>query len=86
MQIKRPTTEDDECYGIDDLDDTINEETQELLANEEHDSFSLRGLEKSIDQSDLEYCEFADRNNNDDSDSKNLIRHINSVNTPYQVA
>ncbi|GKA51036.1 putative laccase [Tanacetum coccineum] len=26
QSIKRPTTEDDECYGIDDLDDTINEE------------------------------------------------------------
>ncbi|GKB16325.1 DNA-directed DNA polymerase [Tanacetum coccineum] len=55
--IKRPTTEDDECYRIDDLDETINEEAQELLANEEPDSFLLRGLEKSIDQSDLECCE-----------------------------
>ncbi|GKA51040.1 DNA-directed DNA polymerase [Tanacetum coccineum] len=26
QSIKRPTTEDDECYGIEDLDDTINEE------------------------------------------------------------
>ncbi|GJT07340.1 DNA-directed DNA polymerase [Tanacetum coccineum] len=26
QSIKRPTTEDDECYGIDDLDETINEE------------------------------------------------------------
>ncbi|GKA27603.1 putative nucleotidyltransferase, ribonuclease H [Tanacetum coccineum] len=86
QSIKRPTIEDDECYGIDDLDDTINEEAQELLGNEEHDSFLSRGLEKSIDQSDLEYCESVDRNNDDDSDSKNLIRHINSVNTPYQVA
>ncbi|GJR48819.1 DNA-directed DNA polymerase [Tanacetum coccineum] len=52
--IKRPTTKDDECYGIDDLNDTINEEAQELLVNEEPDSFLLRGLEKSIDQPDLE--------------------------------
>ncbi|GJW89806.1 reverse transcriptase domain-containing protein [Tanacetum coccineum] len=52
QSIKRPTTEDDEYYRIDDLDDTINEEAQELLANEEHDSFLSRGLEKSIDQSD----------------------------------
>ncbi|GKA18901.1 DNA-directed DNA polymerase [Tanacetum coccineum] len=86
QSIKRPTTEDDECYGIDDLDDTINEEAQELLANEEPDSFLSRGLEKSIEQSDLEYCESADRNNDDGSDSKNSIRRINSVNTPYQVA
>ncbi|GKD84527.1 DNA-directed DNA polymerase [Tanacetum coccineum] len=55
QSIKRPTTKDDECYGIDDLDDAINEEAQELLANEEHDSFLSKGLEKSIDQSDLEY-------------------------------
>ncbi|GJS59297.1 DNA-directed DNA polymerase [Tanacetum coccineum] len=86
QSIKRPTTRDDECYGIDDLDDTINEEAQELLANEEPDSFLSRGLEKTIDQSDLEYCESADRNNDDDSDLKNPIRRINSVNTPYQVA
>ncbi|GKA74377.1 reverse transcriptase domain-containing protein [Tanacetum coccineum] len=54
QSIKRPPTEDDECYGIDDLDDTINAEAQELLANNEPDSFLSRGLEKSIDQSDLE--------------------------------
>ncbi|GKF51759.1 hypothetical protein Tco_0148226, partial [Tanacetum coccineum] len=65
---------------------TINEEAQELLANEEPDSFLSRELEKSIDQSDLEYYESADRNNDDDSDSKNSIRRINYVNTPYQVA
>ncbi|GKB01906.1 DNA-directed DNA polymerase [Tanacetum coccineum] len=46
QSIKRPATEDDECYGIDDLDDLINEEAQELLANEEPDSFLSRGLEK----------------------------------------
>ncbi|GKA30737.1 reverse transcriptase domain-containing protein, partial [Tanacetum coccineum] len=51
-------------------------------ANEEPDSFLSRGLEKTTDQSDLEYCESTDRNNDDDSDSKNPIRHINSVNTP----
>ncbi|GKG16573.1 hypothetical protein Tco_0361530, partial [Tanacetum coccineum] len=86
QSIKRPTIEDDECYRIDDLDDTINKEAQELLGNKEHDSFLSRGLEKSIDQSDLEYYESADRNNDDDSDLKNSIRRINSVNTPYQVS
>ncbi|GJT09070.1 putative nucleotidyltransferase, ribonuclease H [Tanacetum coccineum] len=54
QSIKRPTTKDDECYGIDDLDETINKEAQELLANEDPDSFLSWGLEKSIDQSDLE--------------------------------
>ncbi|GJX62130.1 DNA-directed DNA polymerase [Tanacetum coccineum] len=85
QSIKRPTTEDDECYGIDDLDDTINEEAQELLANEEPDSFLSRGLEKSIDQSNLECCKSASINLNDGSDSENSIRHINSANTPYPV-
>ncbi|GKB77513.1 DNA-directed DNA polymerase [Tanacetum coccineum] len=28
QSIKRPPSEDDECYGIDDLDDTINAEAQ----------------------------------------------------------
>nr|GEV52057.1 hypothetical protein [Tanacetum cinerariifolium] len=32
--IKRPPDEDDECYDIDDLDDTINTETRELLEND----------------------------------------------------
>ncbi|GJU21999.1 putative laccase [Tanacetum coccineum] len=48
QSIKRLTTEDDECYRIDDLDDTINEETTELLANEEPDSFLSRGLEVNL--------------------------------------
>ncbi|GJU12576.1 hypothetical protein Tco_1134972 [Tanacetum coccineum] len=48
QSIKRPPTEDDECYGIDDLDDTINVEAQELLANEEPDSFLSRGLENNL--------------------------------------
>ncbi|GKE62713.1 hypothetical protein Tco_1513080 [Tanacetum coccineum] len=47
--------------------------------------FPQRGLEKSIEQSDLEYYESTDRNNNDGSDSKNSIRCINYVNTSYQV-
>ncbi|GJR37091.1 reverse transcriptase domain-containing protein [Tanacetum coccineum] len=54
QSIKRPPSEDDECYSIDDLDDMISTEAQELLANKEPDSFLSRGLEKSIDQSDLE--------------------------------
>ncbi|GKC37079.1 reverse transcriptase domain-containing protein, partial [Tanacetum coccineum] len=85
QSIKRPTTKDDECFRIDDLDDTVNEEAQELLENEEPDSFLSRGLEKTIDQSNLEYCESADKNNDDDFDSKNPIRRINFVNIPYQV-
>ncbi|GKA78910.1 hypothetical protein Tco_0785447 [Tanacetum coccineum] len=84
-QMPKPNTEDDECYGIDDLDETINEEAQELLANEEPDSFLSRGLEKSIDQSDLECCKSASNDEKNGSDSENLIRRIDSANTPYLV-
>ncbi|GKC94512.1 hypothetical protein Tco_1159954, partial [Tanacetum coccineum] len=80
--IKRPTTEDDECYAIDDFDDSINEEAQELLSNEEPDSFLSRGLEKSINQSDLECYESASSDGNNESDPENLIRSIDSANTP----
>ncbi|GJY13672.1 DNA-directed DNA polymerase [Tanacetum coccineum] len=85
QSIKRPTTEDDECYGIDDLDDMINEEAQELLENEEPDSFLSRGLEKSIDQSDLECCKSASNDGNNEPDPENSIRRIDSANTPYLV-
>ncbi|GJU03200.1 reverse transcriptase domain-containing protein [Tanacetum coccineum] len=86
QSIKRPTTKDDECYGIDDLDDTINEDAQELLTNEESDSFLSRGLEKSIDQSDLECCESASSNGNNESDLENSVHHIVSANTPCMTA
>ncbi|GJV84087.1 hypothetical protein Tco_1523985 [Tanacetum coccineum] len=56
-----------------------------IAANEESDSFLSRGLEKSIDQSDLECCEFASSNENDGSDSKNSIQRIDYANTPYPV-
>nr|GEU67380.1 hypothetical protein [Tanacetum cinerariifolium] len=70
----RPITKHDESYGIDDLDDTINEEAQELLENEEPGSFLSRGLEKSIDQLDIECCESSSSKENDGSDLENLIR------------
>ncbi|GJV94246.1 DNA-directed DNA polymerase, partial [Tanacetum coccineum] len=85
QSIKRPTTKDDECYGIDDLDEMINEEARELLKNEEPDSFLSRGLEKSIDQSDLECCESTSSNDKNGSDLENSIRHIDSINTSYPV-
>ncbi|GJT99489.1 hypothetical protein Tco_1109828 [Tanacetum coccineum] len=85
QSIKRPTNKDDKCYGIDDLDKTINEEAQELLTNEEPDMFLSRGLEKSIDQSYLKCCESTSSNDKNGSDSENSIRHIDSINTPYPV-
>ncbi|GJZ54086.1 hypothetical protein Tco_0608971 [Tanacetum coccineum] len=85
QSIKRPTNKADECYGIDDLDEMINDEAQELLTNEEPDLFLSRGLEKSIDQSNLECCESTSKNEKNRSDSENSIRRINSVNMPYPV-
>ncbi|GJW31442.1 DNA-directed DNA polymerase [Tanacetum coccineum] len=76
---------DDECYEVDDLDDTINAEVQELLANEEPDSFLSRGLEKSIDQSDLEGCEPIECKTDNDSDSDEPISHIAFINTLYPI-
>ncbi|GKF47532.1 DNA-directed DNA polymerase, partial [Tanacetum coccineum] len=84
--IKRPPNKDDECYRIDDLDNTINMETQELLANDKFDSFLLKGLEKSINQSDLESCESLGNKSDNDYDLEKPIRRINSFNTPYSVA
>ncbi|GKD27324.1 DNA-directed DNA polymerase, partial [Tanacetum coccineum] len=85
QSIKRPPTEDDECYGVDDLDDTINAEVQDLLANEEPESFLSRGLEKSIDHSDLEGCEPVECKTDNDSDSDKPIRRIASINTSYPI-
>ncbi|GJS93597.1 reverse transcriptase domain-containing protein [Tanacetum coccineum] len=74
---------DDECYGIDDLDDTINIEAQELLKNDEFDSFLLKFLEKSINQSVLESCDSIGDKFGDNSDLGTLIRCIDPTNTPY---
>ncbi|GJU58860.1 reverse transcriptase domain-containing protein [Tanacetum coccineum] len=75
QSIKRPPTEDDECYGIDDLDTTLHLKTQELLEDDQIDSFLLNNLEKYIDQSDLESCGKA----GDDYAFKNPIRRIKKV-------
>ncbi|GJX31688.1 reverse transcriptase domain-containing protein, partial [Tanacetum coccineum] len=77
-------SEDDECYGIDDLDDTINAEAQELLTNDRSNSFLLKGLEKS-NQSDIESCESLENKSNNESDLGMPIRRINLLNTPYSV-
>ncbi|GJY83178.1 reverse transcriptase domain-containing protein [Tanacetum coccineum] len=79
--IDTAPTEDGECYGIDDLDDMINAEAQKLLVNEELDLFLSRGLERSIDQSDLEGCELVKCKTDNDSDSDEPIRRIASINT-----
>ncbi|GKE39065.1 DNA-directed DNA polymerase, partial [Tanacetum coccineum] len=85
QSIKKPPAEDDECYEIDDLDDTINVEAQELLTNDRSDSFLLKGLEKSINQSDLKSCESLENKYNNESDLRIPIRRINSDNMSYLV-
>ncbi|GKF26268.1 hypothetical protein Tco_0082162, partial [Tanacetum coccineum] len=85
QSIKRPPSKDDECYGVDELDNTINTKAQELLVNEEPDLFLSRGLEKSINQSDLEGCEPVESKTDNHSDSFEPIRLIASINNPYPV-
>ncbi|GKA02420.1 hypothetical protein Tco_0675085, partial [Tanacetum coccineum] len=72
-------------YEVYDLDDIINAEAHGVLANEELDLFLSRGLEKSIDQSDLEGCEPVGCKSDNDYDSNEPIRHIVSINTSYLV-
>ncbi|GJZ11761.1 reverse transcriptase domain-containing protein [Tanacetum coccineum] len=55
------------------------------MANDTPDSLLLKGLEKSIDLSDLESCESFECKAVDDSDSGEPIRRIKYVNTPYPV-
>nr|GEU68225.1 hypothetical protein [Tanacetum cinerariifolium] len=51
---KRPPTEDVVCYGTDFLDTTIHLKTQELLEDDQLDSFPVNNLEESIDLSNSE--------------------------------
>ncbi|GJX04030.1 reverse transcriptase domain-containing protein [Tanacetum coccineum] len=52
QSMKKPHTEDDECYGINDLDTVIQSATQELLENDHLN----KNLEEGIDQPDYENC------------------------------
>nr|GEY24133.1 RNA-directed DNA polymerase homolog [Tanacetum cinerariifolium] len=68
QSMKKPLTIDDECYNVDELDDTSNEETHKLLENDQLDSFLLSDMEKTIVQTDLENCSSIIDNFIDDSD------------------
>ncbi|GJT75480.1 DNA-directed DNA polymerase [Tanacetum coccineum] len=50
QSMKKPRTEDDECYGIDDLDTVIQSAAQELLENDHRN----KNLEDGINQPDCE--------------------------------
>nr|GEV68541.1 hypothetical protein [Tanacetum cinerariifolium] len=58
QSIKRLPAEDNQCYGIDDLDETIHLETQELLEDDQMDSFLVNNLEKCIIQSNPKSSDF----------------------------
>ncbi|GJS52812.1 DNA-directed DNA polymerase [Tanacetum coccineum] len=79
QSTRRPPTEDDECYGIDFLDTTIHSKTQELLEDDQLDSFLVNNLEESIDLSNSKNYGKA----NDIVESWTPIRRIDEVNTPY---
>ncbi|GJV50879.1 DNA-directed DNA polymerase [Tanacetum coccineum] len=53
QSIKRSPAKDDECYGIDFLDTTIHSKAQELLEDDQLDSFLVNNLEESINLSDF---------------------------------
>ncbi|GJT70697.1 DNA-directed DNA polymerase [Tanacetum coccineum] len=53
----------------------------ELLGNDKSDSFLLKGLEKSINQSDLESCKYLESKTN----LEKPIQRIDSINTSYSL-
>ncbi|GJS25979.1 reverse transcriptase domain-containing protein [Tanacetum coccineum] len=72
QSIKRPPSKDAECYGIDDLDETINLKTHELLEDDQLDAFPLKSLEIK-DYNLANISEF------------NSIRRIDLINTAYSI-
>ncbi|GJS77783.1 hypothetical protein Tco_0727664 [Tanacetum coccineum] len=83
--MKRPSTEDDECYNIDNLDETIIKETQVLLENEPLDLFLVANLEKNITQMDPEGCNSIVEGFVDNVEVKQSILRINIIDTTYSV-
>ncbi|GJR59745.1 putative ribonuclease H-like domain-containing protein [Tanacetum coccineum] len=73
QSIKRLPVEDDECYKIDDFDETIDLEAQELLEDNQMDSFLVNNLEKCVNQSNLKNY----------GNSEEPIRRITQVDTAY---
>ncbi|GKA74618.1 reverse transcriptase domain-containing protein [Tanacetum coccineum] len=56
QSMKKPPSKDNECYSIDELDDTIHKEAQELLEKDQSDLFLLKDLERGVNQMDLDNC------------------------------
>ncbi|GJS30810.1 DNA-directed DNA polymerase [Tanacetum coccineum] len=76
QSIKKTPTNDNECYRIDDLDQTIHLEARELMENDHTDSFLLNDLD--IDEADSE-------GRGERSDFEKSIRHIEILDTAYSV-
>nr|GEV29047.1 hypothetical protein [Tanacetum cinerariifolium] len=89
-KVKRITTRGGKTTTQDIQNDNTNIHTEEplveLLANDKSDSFFLKGLEKSINQSDLASCESLGNKSDDDSNLEKPIWCIDSFNTLYSVA
>ncbi|GJU29390.1 hypothetical protein Tco_1172979 [Tanacetum coccineum] len=83
LSMKNPPTKDDECYSVDDLDNTIIEETHKLLENDQLDLFLLKVLENTINRTDLENCSSIIDKFINDSDIDMAIQRIDSINTAY---
>ncbi|GJT06341.1 reverse transcriptase domain-containing protein [Tanacetum coccineum] len=69
QSTKRPPAKEDECYGINFLGTTIHLKTQELLEDDQLDSFPVSNLEESIDLFELESYDKTD-------ETRTPIRHI----------
>ncbi|GKA88100.1 DNA-directed DNA polymerase [Tanacetum coccineum] len=76
QSIKKLPSKDDECYGIEDLDQTIHLEAHELIEDDQTDLFFINNLEKCIDQTDSESCK-------EYTNSKKPIQHIEQPDTVH---
>ncbi|GJS44681.1 reverse transcriptase domain-containing protein [Tanacetum coccineum] len=74
QSIKKPLAEDDECYGVNDIDQTIQSEAQELIENNHTDSFLLKDLD--VSQTDSE-------GRGEQSNSEKSIWRIEILDTAY---
>ncbi|GJX49030.1 DNA-directed DNA polymerase [Tanacetum coccineum] len=76
QSIKKPHTEEDECYGIDDLDQTIHLGSQGIFRATKLIPFCLKIWKKHIHQTDSERCE-------EYTNSEEPIRCIEQKDTAY---
>ncbi|GJS52914.1 putative nucleotidyltransferase, ribonuclease H [Tanacetum coccineum] len=72
QSIKRPTTEDDECYRIDDLDDTSDLKCYESASRNENDGSDLENSIRRIDYANTPYPVMQGTKKHNDVKSKHL--------------